>query len=397
MDDQGFIPFHKPSIGDQEIAAVTAVLRSGWLTMGPKTREFEQAFARYIGCKHAVAVSSCTAALHLALDALGLRPGDEVMVPVNTFTATAAVVAHMGGKVVFADTLADGFTIDPADAAARVSPETRAIIPVHLGGEPCRMDDLRQLAEKHQLAVIEDAAHALPAEYHGRKVGSISPLTAFSFYATKTLTTGEGGMLTTDNETFARRAEMMRLHGISHDAWKRYTREGSWYYEVQEAGFKYNMTDVQAALGLCQLKAVERFRDVREAYAARYRELLGDLDEIELPPPPGDGVRHAWHLFIIRLELEQLAIDRNRFIEELSAAGIGTSVHFIPLHLQPYYARACGCRRGDFPNAERTYARSISLPIYPAMRPADVDRVAGAVRRIVEQNRVRKAGYAPGV
>jgi perosamine synthetase len=397
MDDQGFIPFHKPSIGDQEIAAVTAVLRSGWLTMGPKTREFEQAFARYIGCKHAVAVSSCTAALHLALDALGLRPGDEVMVPVNTFTATAAVVAHMGGKVVFADTLADGFTIDPADAAARVSPETRAIIPVHLGGEPCRMDDLRQLAEKHQLAVIEDAAHALPAEYHGRKVGSISPLTAFSFYATKTLTTGEGGMLTTDNETFARRAEMMRLHGISHDAWKRYTREGSWYYEVQEAGFKYNMTDVQAALGLCQLKAVEQFRDVREAYVARYRELLGDLDEIELPPPPGDGVRHAWHLFIIRLELEQLAIDRNRFIEELSAAGIGTSVHFIPLHLQPHYARACGCRRGDFPNAERTYERSISLPIYPAMRPADVDRVAGAVRRIVEQNRVRKAGYAPGV
>ena len=391
-----FIPFHRPSIGEDEIAAVTDVLRSGWLTMGPKTREFEQAFAGYIGCRHAVAVNSCTAALHLALDAIGLRPGDEVIVPVNTFTATAAVVAHMGGRVVFADTLADGFTIDPADAAARVSPRTRAIIPVHVAGEPCRMDDLRQLAEKDELAVIEDAAHALPAEYHGRKIGSISPLTAFSFYATKTLTTGEGGMLTTDNETFARRAEMMRLHGISHDAWKRYTREGSWYYEVQEAGFKYNMTDVQAALGLCQLKAVERLRDVREAYVARYRELLAGLEEIELPVP-GNGVRHAWHLFIIRLRLEQLAIDRNRFIEELAAAGIGTSVHFIPLHLQPYYARTYGCRRGDFPNAERTYERSISLPIYPAMQPADVDRVAGAVHRIVEQNRVRKGGYAPGV
>jgi len=376
---------------------VTAVLRSGWLTMGPKTREFETAFAEYIGCKHAVAVSSCTAALHLALDAIGLRPGDEVIVPVNTFTATAAVVAHMGGKVVFADTLADGFNIDPADAGTRLSPRTRAIIPVHLAGEPCRMDDLRQLAEKDELAVIEDAAHALPAEYHGRKIGSISPLTAFSFYATKTLTTGEGGMLTTDNEMFARRAEMMRLHGISHDAWKRYTRQGSWYYEVMEAGFKYNMTDMQAALGLCQLKAVEPFRDVREAYVARYRELLGDMDEIELPPPSGDGVRHAWHLFIIRLRLEQLAIDRNRFIEELCAAGIGTSVHFIPLHLQPYYARTYGYRPGDFPNAERTYERSISLPVYPAMRPADVGRVAGAVRRTVEQNRGRKAGYAPGV
>ena len=397
METSPFIPFHRPSIGEGEIAAVAEVLRSGWLTMGPKTREFERAFAGYIGCKHAVAVNSCTAALHLALDAIGLRPGDEVIVPVNTFTATAAVVAHMGGKVVFADTLAEGFNIDPADAATRVSPRTRAVIPVHLGGEPCRMDDLGLLAEKQQLAVIEDAAHALPTEYHGRKIGTISPLTAFSFYATKTLTTGEGGMLTTENEAFAGRAAMMRLHGISHDAWKRYTREGSWYYEVQEAGFKYNMTDVQAALGLCQLKAVERFRDVREAYVARYRELLGDLGEIELPPPPGDGVRHAWHLFIIRLRLEQLAIDRNRFIEELSGAGIGTSVHFIPLHLQPYYARAFGCRRGDFPNAERTYERSISLPIYPAMRPADVDRVAGAVRRIVEQNRVRKAGYAPGV
>jgi perosamine synthetase len=387
MNDNQFIPFHRPSIGEEEIQALTEVLRSGWLTMGPKTREFEKAFAEYIGCNHAVAVNSCTAALHLALDAIGLRPGDEVIVPVNTFTATAAVVAHMGGRVVFADTLADGFNIDPADAATRLSPRTRAIIPVHLGGEPCRMNELLQLAEKHQLAVIEDAAHALPAEYHGRKIGSISPLTAFSFYATKTLTTGEGGMLTTDNEGFARRAEMMRLHGISHDAWKRYTREGSWYYEVQEAGFKYNMSDLQAALGLCQLKAVERFRDVREVDVARYRELLGDLDEIELPPAPGDGARHAWHLFIIRLRLEKLAIGRNEFIEELAKAGIGTSVHFIPLHLQPYYARTLGCRPGDYPNAERTYERSISLPIYPALQPAELERVAAAVRSVAARHR----------
>ena len=396
MDDQGFIPFHKPSIGDQEIAAVTAVLRSGWLTMGPKTREFEQEFATYVGCKHAVAVNSCTAALHLALDAIGLQPGDEVIVPVNTFTATAAVVAHMGGTVVFADTLADGFNIDPADAAARVSPGTRAIIPVHLGGEPCRMDELGAIAAKLGLAVIEDAAHALPAEYNGRRIGTISPLTAFSFYATKTITTGEGGMLTTDNEAYARRAQMMRLHGISHDAWKRYTTEGSWYYEVIEAGFKYNMTDIQAALGLCQLKRADEFHRVRCSYAALYRELLADADQVELPEVPPD-VTHAWHLFIIRLRLEELRINRNEFIEELRKAGIGTSVHFIPLHLQPYYARTFGCRRGDCPNAERTYERAISLPIYPAMSVEDVERVAASVRRIAEASRKVQVSVAAGV
>jgi len=396
MDDQGFIPFHKPSIGDQEIAAVTAVLRSGWLTMGPKTREFEHAFAKYIGCRHAVAVNSGTAALHLALDAIGLGPGDEVIVPVNTFTATAAVVAQTGARVVFADTLPDGFNIDPADAAARVSLRTRVIVPVHLGGEPCRMDELGAISAKLGLAVIEDAAHALPAEYRGRRVGTISPLTAFSFYATKTITTGEGGMLTTDNEDFAHRAEMMRLHGISHDAWKRYTQEGSWCYEVVEAGFKYNMTDIQAALGLCQLKRADEFHRVRCSYAALYRELLADTDHVELPEVPPD-VTHAWHLFIIRLRLEELRINRNEFIEELRKAGIGTSVHFIPLHLQPYYARAFGCRRGDCPNAERTYERVISLPIYPAMSVEDVERVAASVRRIAEAGRKVQVSVAASV
>jgi len=396
MSGSDFIPFHRPSIGEDDIAAVAEVLRSGWLTMGPKTREFEQAFAQYIGCKHAVAVNSGTAALHLALDAIGLQPGDEVIVPTNTFTATAAVVAHMGTKVVFADTLPNGFNVDPADAAARVSPRTRAIIPVHVGGEPCRMDELGAVSAKLGLAVIEDAAHALPAEYKGRRIGTISPLTAFSFYATKTITTGEGGMLTTDNEAYARRAQMMRLHGISHDAWKRYTKEGSWYYEVHEAGFKYNMTDIQAALGLCQLKRADEFHRVRCSYAALYRELLADADQVELPEVPPD-VTHAWHLFIIRLRLEELRINRNEFIEELRKAGIGTSVHFIPLHLQPYYARMFGCRRGDCPNAERTYERVISLPIYPAMSVEDVERVAASVRRIAEASRKVQVSVAAGV
>jgi len=391
-----FIPFHRPSIGEEEIAAVTEVLRSGWLTMGPKTREFEQEFARYVGCKHAVAVNSCTAALHLALDAIGLGPGDEAIVPTNTFTATAAVVAQTGARVVFADTLPDGFNIDPADAAARVSLRTRAIVPVHLGGEPCRMDELVAISAKLGLAVIEDAAHALPAEHRRRRIGTISPLTAFSFYATKTITTGEGGMLTTDNEAYARRAQMMRLHGISHDAWKRYTQEGSWYYEVIEAGFKYNMTDIQAALGLCQLKRADEFHRVRCSYAALYRELLADADQVELPEVPPD-VTHAWHLFIIRLRLEELRINRNEFIEELRKAGIGTSVHFIPLHLQPYYARTFGCRRGDCPNAERTYERAISLPIYPAMSVEDVERVAASVRRIAEASRKVQVSVAAGV
>jgi len=396
MCAEEFIPFHRPSIGQEEIDAVSEVLRSGWLTTGPKTREFEEKFALFIGCRYAVAVNSCTAALHLALDAIGLQPGDEVIVPTNTFTATAEVVTYLGGKVVFADSLPDGFNVDPQSVAARITPHCRALMPVHLAGEPCRMDEITELARKHDLKVIEDAAHALPASYRGRRIGTISPLTAFSFYATKTITTGEGGMLVTEDEKLARRAQTMRLHGISHDAWKRYTREGSWYYEVLEAGYKYNMTDLQAALGLCQLKKAEQFLATRRAYASRYMELLADLDEIELPSVPAD-VEHAWHLFIIRLRLETLRIDRNQFIEELRNAGIGTSVHFIPLHLQPYYVKTFGCRRGDCPNAERTYERSISLPLYPAMSPADVERVSASLCRIVEQNRKTMIPHATSI
>lgn len=292
----------------------------------------------------------------------------------------------MGARVVFADTLRDGFNIDPADAAARVSPRTRALIAVHVGGEPCRMDELQRLAEKHRLVLVEDAAHALPAACRGRRIGTISPLTAFSFYATKTLTTGEGGMLVTGDEAMAASAQMMRLHGISRDAWKRYTREGSWYYEVHDAGFKYNMTDLQAALGLCQLKRAGEFHQARKQCAERYRRLLGPLEEVQLPEAAAED-EHAWHLFMIRLRLERLTIGRSEFIEELARAGIGSSVHFIPLHLQPYYARVLGCRRGDYPNAESTYERSISLPVYPAMTAADVERVASVVADIVARHR----------
>lgn len=394
MSETPFIPFHVPSIGEEEIQAVAEVLRSGWLTMGPKTRQFEEAFARYIGCKHAVAVSSCTAALHLALDAIRLSPGEEVIVPVNTFTASAAVVAHSRGRVVFADTLAGGFTVDPASVARQISPRCRAIIAVHIAGEPCEMDELRALAERNGLVMIEDAAHALPAHYRGRRIGTISPLTAFSFYATKTMTTGEGGMLVTDDEPMASRARMMRLHGISQDAWKRYTREGSWHYEVLDAGFKYNMTDLQAALGLCQLRRADDFLRLREARVARYVELLADVEEVELPTV-SNASGHAWHLFMIRLRPDRLSINRAEFIEELRRAGIGCSVHFIPLHLQPYYAQTFGYRPGDFPHAERTYERCLSLPLYPAMKTEDVDRVAATVRDVVARH--RRFQYATGV
>jgi len=394
--DPEFIPFHRPSIGEEEVRAVAEVLRLGWLTMGPKTREFEQAFAEYIGCRYAIAVSSCTAALHLALDAIGLKPGEEVIVPTNTFTATAAVVAHSGGRIVFADTLENGFNIDSNSTELKISPRTRAVIAVHVAGEPCNMDALERLGKRHQLTIIEDAAHALPAAWLGHMIGTISPLTAFSFYATKTLTTGEGGMLTTDCESMAERAQVMRLHGISRDAWNRYSGEGTWHYEVMDAGFKYNMTDFQAALGLCQLRRANEFLRKREQIAQSYRDLLSDVEEIELPSV-GPEIRHAWHLFIIRLRLEKLNITRNLFIEELWKSGIGTSVHFIPLHLHPYYSTVLGYRRGDFPNAERTFDRCISLPIFPSMQPGEVERVASTVRRICKEYCIAQVYYAADV
>jgi perosamine synthetase len=259
-----YIPFHKPSIGREEIEAVNEVLASKWLTTGPVTQRFETEFARYIGCKYAIAVNSATAALQLAMDAIGLRAGDEVLVPTYTFTATAEIVSYFGAQPVLCDSVPGGFNLDPADAARKITPNTRAIIPVHIAGGACDLDAIASLAAARNLQVVEDAAHALPASYRGQRIGTISDLTAFSFYATKTITTGEGGMLTTDNEDYARRAAMMRLHGISGDAWKRYAKHGSWFYEVQDAGYKFNLTDLAGALGLAQLKKADEFRERRD-------------------------------------------------------------------------------------------------------------------------------------
>lgn len=381
-----FLPFHAPDIGEEEIAEVSSVLRSGWLTTGPKVKEFEQEFAAMVGAKHAVAVNSCTAALHLALEAAGVGEGDEVLVPTMTFAATAEVVTYFKAKPVLIDCTADTLNIDTERIEPAITDKTKAIIPVHFAGHPCDLKQIQSIASTRGLHVIEDAAHALPARYQGKMVGSIGDSTCFSFYATKNITTGEGGMVTTDNAEWAARMRMMSLHGLSRDAWNRYSSHGSWYYEILSAGFKYNLTDMAAALGLAQLKKCERFWKARERYAALYREGFHDLPEI-ICPTASPYVQHAWHLYVIQLDLDRLRIDRNEFIRQLQQTGIGCSVHFIPLHLHPYYRDVYSYRPTDFPVANRMYQRIVSLPLYAKMTEADVTRVIEAVRNIVKESR----------
>jgi perosamine synthetase len=378
------IPFHRAALGEEEVKAVGEVIRSGWLTMGAKTLEFERQFASYVGAKHAIAVSSCTAGLHLCLDAIGITAGDEVLVPTTTFTATAEVVAYFGATPVLVDIDAETMNVDVTDAESKITARTRAIIPVHFAGQPCDLDEIQALADKHELHVIEDAAHALPAEYRHKRIGNISEMTVFSFYATKTLCTGEGGMVTTDNEECARRIQMMRLHGISRDAWKRYTAEGSWFYEVVEAGYKYNFTDLQAALGLTQLAKCNALHELRRKISERYTEAFEPHPSLQVPEVFADRTT-AWHLYVLRLNLERLHIERDAFIRKLGEAGVSVSVHFIPLHLHPYYQRTYGYHRGDLPVAEREYYRSISLPIYPTMTGQEIEHVTSTVLDVAER------------
>src|SRR6266481_2636145 len=277
------IPFHRAAVGDEEAQAVSEVIRSGWMTMGPKTFEFEKEFAKYVGAQHAIAVSTGTAALHLSLEAAGVHPGDEVLLPTTTFTATAEAVAYLRALPVLVDIDPVTMNMDPEDAARRITPKTKAIVPVHFGGQPCDMEEIGKLAQAHDLRIIEDAAHALPSEYRGKRVGQISEFTCFSFYATKTLTTGEGGMITTGNQDAADRMRLMRLHGIERDAWKRYRGDGSWFYEVREAGFKYNLTDLQSAIGLVQLAKCDAMTRAREVIARRYSDAFSSCGEFVIP------------------------------------------------------------------------------------------------------------------
>jgi dTDP-4-amino-4,6-dideoxygalactose transaminase len=387
-----YIPFHKPSIDHAEIETVTATLSSGWLTTGPRTAQFEKEFREYVGAPYALAVNSCTAALHLALAALELGPGDEVITTPLTFCATVNTIIHTGATPVMADIGPDG-NIDPDSIRRRITPRTRALLPVHYGGLPCDMRKIWRIAQDHGLYVVEDAAHALGSHYEGSPIGAglpraglCSDAVAYSFYATKSLATGEGGMVTCHREDLLERMRVLCLHGISKDAWNRYGQNGNWYYEVVEQGFKYNLSDVQSAIGVAQLSKQERFIARRTAQARHYAEQLAGVEEIELPEGSG-GTRHAWHLYPIRLNLDKLTIDRSAFISALKEKGIGTSVHFIPIPLHPAYAEFPGLAQETCPNAMALYERLVSLPIYPDLSFEEIDYIASSVKATAREAR----------
>lgn len=383
QSNNGFLPFALPDIGEEEIKEIVDTLQSGWLTTGPKTARFEQNFADYLNSYYALAVNSATAGLHLALEAIGIKPGDEVITTPYTFTASAEVIRYLGANPVFVDIDANTFNIDPQRIEEAVTGKTRAILPVHFGGQSCDMDSILGLAGRCGIKVVEDAAHALPATYHGKMVGTMGDATVFSFYATKTLATGEGGMVVTASEDMAKRIKVMRLHGISRDIWDRYSsKKPKWYYEVVAPGFKYNMSDLMAAIGIQQLKKVDRFQQRREEIARRYTKAFSDLP-LKTPYVAEPKDKHAWHLYVIQLELEYLQISRDEFIEQLSKRGIGASVHFIPLHLHPYWQKRYGFKPEDFPVALDCFHRVVSLPIYTSMRDKDVERVIKAVKEIL--------------
>lgn len=386
MSDRPFLPFALPEIGEAEIAEVVDTLRSGWVTTGPKARRFEQDFAAFLGAGgteglEAVAVNSATAGLHLALEGLGIGPGDEVITTTHTFTATAEVVRYLGADVVLVDIDPATLNIDPARVEAAITPRTRAIVPVHYAGLAAPMDAILAIARRHGLKVVEDAAHALPATHGGALVGTLgSDATVFSFYANKTITTGEGGMVVSRNAALCKRMKVMRLHGISRDAFDRFTSTApSWSYEIVAPGFKYNLTDIAAALGIHQLRRAHEFQQARAAIAQRYREAMAGLPLLAPPAAPA-GETHAWHLYVLRLA-DDAGVARDRFIERLFALGIGVSVHYIPLHLHPYWRERYALQPARFPHSQHAYERMLSLPIYPRMGEADVDRVVQAVQQ----------------
>jgi len=375
------LPFSPPLIGEEEISEVVDTLRSDWITTGPKTKRFEKEFAAYLDAPGALALNSCTAGLHTALATLGIGPGDEVITTPMTFAASVNVIEHVGARPILVDVEPDTLNIDPALVAAAITPRTRAVLPVHFAGHPADLDPIAELATTHRLAVIEDAAHALPARYRNRPIGAGGNPAAFSFYATKNLTTAEGGMLTGDAE-FLDRARVVSLHGMSRDAWKRYERGGNWFYEVVVPGFKYNMTDIQAALGLWQLRKLAGFQERRRAVVRMYDEAFGQNDALQLPARRPE-VEHAWHLYVLRLQPGALRIQRDEFIEELRQRNIGSSVHFIPIHVHPYYRDKYHFQPDSFPVAYGNYQRMLSLPLNPRLADDDVHDVIDAVLDIV--------------
>ncbi len=382
-----FLPFALPDIGEDEINEVTEALRSGWVTTGPKTKQFEADFAVAVGAKHAVAVNSCTAALHLALEAVGVQRGDEVVTTPYTFAATAEVIRYFDAHPVLVDVDSRTLNLDPKLLERAITAKTKAVIPVHIAGFPADLDAIHEIAGRYGLPVIEDAAHAFPCETKGRKIGALSDVTCFSFYATKTMTTGEGGMICTDNQEIADRCRIMALHGISRDAWKRYQADGNWFYEVLLPGYKYNLTDIASGMGLAQLRKSESMWRRRKQIAEIFNDAFGEAPELQIPADSSE-IKHAWHLYMLRLNLDRLSIDRAEFISRLRRHNIGASVHFIPLHLHPYYRQNYGYVPESFPVATHEYNREISLPIYSRMTDPDVRDVIAAVQSIVAETRL---------
>jgi dTDP-4-amino-4,6-dideoxygalactose transaminase len=391
MSRRPFIRFHRPSLDDAEINEVVETLKSGWLTTGPRTHQFEAQFCRYVGAPYALAVNSCTAGLHLALAALNIGPGQEVITTPLTFCATINTILHVGATPVLADVTSDG-NIDPVDIKRKITSRTAAILPVHFAGLPCRMDEIWSLARGHGLRVVEDAAHAVGSRWRGYPIGGGYPpsdfqsdAVAFSFYATKNMTTGEGGMVTTHQPQLAERMRLLCLHGIDKTAWNRYSEAGRWNYEVVENGFKYNLTDIQSAIGIHQLRKLDGFIQARVKLVRLYNQKLAEVTEVETPELTGEGA-HAWHLYVLRLKLEKLAIDRAAFIEELSARGIGTSVHFIPIPAHPAFRDLASAPVNACPRAAELFPRLISLPLYPGMTEEDVCYIAEAIKQVARDN-----------
>jgi len=389
--NEPFVPFHRPSIGEEEITEVTDTLRSGWLTTGPKVARFEREFRDYAGAPYAVALNSATAGLHLALAALKIGPGDEVITTPMTFCATVQAILHVGATPVLADVGSDG-NIDPDQIERQLTSRTRAILPVHLAGLPCNMDAIWSIASRRGIHVIEDAAHAAGAVYQGRPIGAgpgeasrASDAVVFSFYATKNLTTGEGGMVTTYQQSLADTIRMLALHGVSHDAWDRYTDDGDWRYDVLAHGYKYNLSDIQAAIGIHQLTKLDQFIQQRASYARMYNTAFAEMNELELPPD-NPYCRHAWHLYILRLNLQTLNIDRGEFIRRLRTRGVCASVHFIPIPLLRFFAQF-HLAGSSCPAAIDLYSRIVSLPLYPGMTEAQVQHVVESVQEVVRSSR----------
>lgn len=379
MAKNRFIPFSRPWIDDTEIEAVSQVLASKWISTGTRTREFERAFAEYLGVKHAIAVSSCTAALHLSLVVAGVGSGDEVITTPYTFTATAEAVRYVGAKPVFVDIQPGTLNIDVTQIEQAITRRTKAILPVHFAGLPCDMDALQAICRNHNLTLIDDAAHAIPTEYKGQYIGNIGDLSAFSFYANKNLTTGEGGMITTNNDAFAKPLRTMRLHGIDKDAWARQSQRDIWRYDIATEGYKYNMTDIQAAMGLCQLMKLNKQHERRRDLVQIYQKELAHFPQISTPVAPDNPKGHSWHLYIIQLPPGE----REGFIGALREANIECSVHYIPLHLFEFYQEQYGYRIGDFPCAEAAFERVVSLPLHPGLTEEEIHIVIDEIGKIV--------------